>query len=189
MLKRLFLLTLLLIVSLTMLFNCERDKDDITGIIETKETGNTLDYFVYTAALNLHKDSANPVFVLGDSTLFYDISDEIDYIKEHFPDLQNSTIQDYLAKNQNKIELMDIPDLEVTCYLIDEENANQWKELHPNAYALIHFSQVGFNILRDQGLVYFTDFSAPLSAAGQLIMLKKDSSGWKIAKSLMLWIA
>ena len=145
--------------------------------------------FVYSTILNSFQDIPNPVFVLSDSTVFYDFADDIDYIKGHFPDLNDDTIENYLTINQHKIELLDIPDLEVTCYLIDQENANQWKELYPNADALIHFSQVGFNTNKDQGLVYFSDYSAPLCASGNLIFLKKENDGWTIKKSLMLWIS
>jgi len=189
MLKRLFLLIILLVTNLIILFNCERNKDNITGYIENRETGSTQEYFVYSTILNSFQDIPNPVFVLSDSTVYYDLSDNIDYIKEHFPDLQDETIDTYLTINQQNIELMNIPDLEVTCYLIDYENAYQWNELYKNADALIHFSQIGFNANKDQALVYFSDYSAPLSASGNLLFLNKKNIGWIIVKSLMLWIS
>jgi len=189
MLKRLFLLKILLTISLIILFNCERNKDNITGYIENRETGNTQEYFIYSTILNSFQDIPNPVFVLSDSTVFYDFSDDIDYIKGHFPDLQDDTINNYLTINQQNIELLNIPDLEITCSIIDNENKSRWKELYPNADALIHLSQVGFNTNKDQGLVYFSDYSAPLSASGNLILLNKENSGWIIVKSLMLWIS
>jgi len=188
-LKRLFLLKILLTISLIILFNCERNKDNITGYIENRETGNTQEYFIYSTILNSFQDIPNPVFVLSDSTVFYDFSDDIDYIKGHFPDLQDDTINNYLTINQQNIELLNIPDLEITCSIIDNENKSRWKELYPNADALIHLSQVGFNTNKDQGLVYFSDYSAPLSASGNLILLNKENSGWIIVKSLMLWIS
>jgi len=170
-------------------FNCERNKDTIIGYTENRKTGNNQEYFVYSIILNSFQNIPNPIFVLSDSTVFYDLSDGIDYIKEHFPDLQDDTIDNYLIINQQNIELLNIPDLEITCSIIDNENKSQWKELYQNADALIHFSQVGFNTNKDQALVYFSDYSAPLSASGNLIILNKENSIWVIVKSLMLWIS
>jgi|GEM_PF-5025615 len=188
MLKRWNFLKMLFAISLILLINCTRDKNNITGYSVNRETGTTPEYFVYSTILNSFKGNmADAVFVLSDSTISLNLSNEFNYIKINFPELQDETFESYTTVNQQRIELLNIPDLDITCYLINARYAIYWKELYPNAAALIHFSGVGFNPNEDQALISVSKYIGPLGATASLILLSKENNEWTIIKSVLLW--
>jgi len=189
MLKRLFMIIILVLINLTIFVKCIRNKDNITGYLNDTETGYTEEYYIYSTILNSFQNYQNPVFVLRDSTVRYRISKDSDYINENLPDLQDETIEDYNTINQQNIKLKKIAGLVVTCYLIEYERRSEWKELYPDADSINKFSQVGFNSSKDQALVYYDSISAPLCGIGLLYLLEKDNSGWVIVNELMIWLS
>ena len=173
--------------------NCSSDKSPLQQL-ENKEPNSQLEfgtgneYEIYSIVLNSFKRDYPPIFVLSDSTIFWDISNSIHYFKDNMPSLLDDTIDDYQNINKESIQLKNIPDLEVECFLIPKNEAVNWKIKHPDAVALIHFSRVGFNAEKNQALVYFTDYFAPLAGSGNLILLEKNME-WVIVKTVMVWIS
>jgi hypothetical protein len=180
---------ILFFASVVLLFSCTRNRDFLTGPEEKRETGQTPEYLVYSAVLSSFQPSQALELVLNDSTVFYDFSKNLAYIKSHFPDAMDETLYNYLAINTHNISLLDIPDVQVTCHVLSSAKSNQWKSLFPNANALIHVSQVGFNTVKDQAILYLSEYVAPLSASGHLYFLNKEAAGWHVSKSVMLWIS
>ena len=187
--KQKILLMMIFIISLIVLVHCTRDTNTIAGYSIERETGTTPEYFVYSAILNSLKSQADAGFVLSDSTVFFNFHNDSSYIMMSFSELQEETFQSFQTANQQSIELLNIPDLNITCHLIHARYARSWKELFPNASALINVSGVGFNPPADQALVYVSKHVSPLSNTGFLIMLSRNNDGWTIVKSLILWTA
>lgn len=165
-------------------------------LTEDEEFGIGDDYLVYSAVLNYLKNDYDLHFVLSDSTINYIISDDIDYLKENIPELENETIYNYQINNEEMIRLKNIPDLEIQCSLIASSEKGKWKERFPNADALIHFSRIGFHSSMGQALVYFSEYSAPLAASGNIFFLVprateplNEEGKWIVKKSIMLWIS
>jgi hypothetical protein len=175
--------------ALVILFGCEREKDKILNCMDDNEICNAQEYSIYSTVLNSLNSDTNSEFVLYDSTVFYDLSNCKDFIKSHLPDLFDATINNYQSISRHKVKILSIPDLELTCHLMNHDNISQWRAMYPNASALLQVSRVGFNSDKSQALVYFSEYSAPLDASGGLIFLQKEKNGWFIVKSLMIWIS
>lgn len=177
-----------LAVLLVWLCQCSRNHDSITAPEEKKATGQTEEYLVYSTLLNAFSASQALEFVLTDSTVFGNFEDR-EYIKSHFPDIADETLDHYLTINRHPVALENIPDLRGRCHIINSSKSTQWKALFPKANGLIHVSQVGFNTFRDQAIVYVSEYVAPLAASGRLYFLNKDLAGWHVSKSVLLWIS
>ena len=149
------------------------------------------EYAVYSAVLNSFKGEHSPYFVLSDTTGNYDISSNVHYLKENIPGLSNETIHSYGTRNKQKVKIVEIPNIEIKLDYLTKNSRdpwNRWKEVYPEADALIHLSRVGFNGRMDQALVYFTDFYAPLAGTGNIFYLEKEET-WVVKKKIIAWIS
>ena len=145
-------------------------------------------YAVYSVVLNSISGDYSPVFVLSDSTVGWNIADRVEYLDKSFPDLKPETLIDYGFSNRRSKRLKRIPDLEITCHLIPHDEEDQWKEEYPDANALIHLSQAGFDRHREQALVYISQYVGPLAAYGRLILLEKRET-WFIVQNEIIWMS
>jgi hypothetical protein len=175
---------------LLLLCQCTRNRDSITAPEAQRETGRSQEYVVYSVVLNSFAAAPQALeFVMTDSTVFWNFEKDREYIKSHFPDIADETLDNYLAINEHNIALLNIPDLRGRCHIINSSKSTQWKALFPKAKCLIHVSQVGFNTFRDQAIVYVSEYVALLVASGHLYFLHKELSGWYVSKSVLLWIS
>lgn len=144
-------------------------------------------YEIYSVILNDFAKDFTPVFVLSDSTVYWDLSDYT-HLHDLLPALKPETLNNYNFANRRSKELKAIPDLKITCYLIKQSEVNEWKTRYPDANGLIHFSVVGFDRIREQALVYFSQWVGPLAAYGSLYLVEKNEV-WTITQSEMIWIS
>ena len=173
------------------LFSCDSLIDILGSDGRDNNITKATEYAVYSAVLNSFKDEHSPYFVLSDTTENYDISSNVDYLKENIPGLSDETIHSYVTRNKQKVKITVIPNVEIQLdYLTagSGDQWNKWKEVYPKADALIHLSRVGFNGRMDQALVYFTDFYAPLVGTGNIFYLEKEET-WVVKKIIMVWIS
>ncbi len=173
------------IIFLTIFFTaCLLDKSPLQEL----EFGLGTDYDIYRIVLNNQNHGNPPTYVLSDSTVFWQILDTGQYFHEHMPSLLDETLEHYQKINRTTIQLKNIPDLTVTCYLIPQSDQNNWKTRYPDANALIHLSRVGYDSAKKQALVYLSVYFAPLAGSGNMILLEKDPD-WHIVTTVMVWIS
>lgn len=60
---------------------------------------------------------------------------------------------------------------------------------YPKALGIYRVSRVGFNTIRDAGMVYFMRSSGGLSGEGEIIHLKKTNGQWTIVKKAWIWMS
>ncbi len=189
-LPKTFAVSTLLIFSFV-LFTCDKTINILGSHGQDNIITKADTYSVYSAVLNSFKGEHSPYFVLSDTTEYYSISDQLDYIKDNIPGLSDETILSYVARNKQKVKITVIPNVEIQLdYLTagSGDQWNHWKEVYPDADALIHLSRVGFNGKMNQALVYFTDFYAPLAGTGNIFYLEKEKT-WVVKKKIMVWLS
>jgi hypothetical protein len=180
--QHIVLLSLLTLI----IFRCSEHQSP-TKSDDQPEFGSGDEYDVYyTVLINSNKYSQK--YVIADSSVVWDVSHSIDYLKESMPALEDETLNNFILINKAQVKLKNIPRTDDWCFLIAYDNARNWDDIYPAADALLHVSRVGFNSQKDQALVYISFYYAPLAGSGNLILLEKDS-GWVIRQSLMLWIS
>ena len=119
------------------------------------------------------------------------------YINEIMPETQPQTLDNYLARNMTSEELKVV---ELGPYYVlfnkselqDEGLEDFWTEFYrryPNSYGLIFFSNVGFNVQRDQAFVYAGEICGGLCGSGQYVLLSKVNGKWEIQNETVLWVS
>lgn len=177
------------ITILIILIICLACSENDSPLSSEKEYGTDMDYQIYSCVIDsLHNYDSSYQVILCDSTVHWNIESSYDYISEHFPDLSEETLNNYWEINQDPVKLLNIPDLEVQCHLISPENRGEWREIYPDANVLVHLSRIGYNLKKDQALLYMSDYYAPLAGGGYIVFLKKEED-WVINGMVMLWIS
>ena len=135
--------------------------------------------------------------VIKEKTVHWDMSNNLDYLKENMPELQDSTLEDFLQVNKEVQQLDKKFTIPVETTMLSKEEFDDifenggWDEFYkryPGAPGIIAFSQVGFNHRKDQALTYVENSVHYLAGAGYLILMVKGDV-WKIQKSIMVWIS
>lgn len=163
------------------------------------------DYLVYSAVIRAHvvaQERALPVWIVNtirpeflDS--FFDLkptstsvfettyrtltqSERFDYLKQRFPSLLQSTVDDYLSKNTRAAPLLRKLRLPVDYRLVNVETE---RELHRALYGknkiseLVTLSRAGFNKEKNQALVFMST-SGGTDGANTYFLLKRTRSRW-----------
>jgi hypothetical protein len=68
------------------------------------------------------------------------------------------------------------------------EGHSSWEAFdkkYPHSKGLIAFSRVGFNISKDQALVYVSQSCGSRCGTGKYYVLSKDGSGWRIRSEFL----
>lgn len=129
-------------------------------------------------------------------------------ISDNLPDLSRVTYDNYLARNDQPYPLSPDMDLSIKYYLISEAELgeiyqtsgespdgmtggpyNEMISRYPGTNGLTRVSQVGFNPEMTEALVYVANESGSLSAEYYLVRLVKQSGGWSIVDTWLIWIA
>lgn len=157
--------------------------------VNIKSAASEIDYQIYSVVIDSMYNYRSPYqIVICDSTVYWDLKDNNDYVFEHFPSISKETVKNYQIINSISVQLLKVPDVAVECFLITPEDRSKWKQLFPDANVLIHLSRVGFNSDYNQALLYISDYYAPLAGAGFLVYLEKQKK-WVIKQTLMIWIS
>lgn len=176
------ILKLFLFILLSVIFNCIKNDSPLSPL---EKIGSGDEYEIYSVILN---NFHTLKIVLLDHTVHEDISEISDYLLDEIDSLSEGTIIDYQNMNSTSIKLLKIPNLTVQCFFISKEKENDWKDIHPDADVLIKLSRVGFNVQKDQALVYMSDYYGPLVAGGFLLYFEKENE-WRRKKEIMIWIS
>jgi hypothetical protein len=75
---------------------------------------------------------------------------------------------------------------------IFKKNQDGWAEFykrHPQSSGIWSFSRVGYNIAKNEALVYLAHSCGMLCGTGHLYLLTKEDGGWVVKNKLMLWIS
>ena len=118
-------------------------------------------------------------------------------INEIMPEAQPQTLDNYLARNMTSeqltvVELGDYYVLFKNSDLHDEGLEDFWTEFYqkyPNSSGLIFFSNVGFNVQRDQAFVYAGQSCGGLCGSGEYVLLSKVNGKWEIRNETVLWVS
>ncbi|OVE79577.1 hypothetical protein BVY01_02165 [bacterium I07] len=138
----------------------------------------------------------NHIYALIDSTLIWHIDTNIHVYQEDMPQLEKSTLENFLITGKECVKLSDIPDLEIQIVLISESKflrilkAGSWEmfySLYPEVSGVLHITRVGFNDRGDQALMYLSDERSSGEAQGSLYLLQKEND-WRIIDIFLLWI-
>lgn len=177
------------ILSISILILCFYCSGDDSPISTGRGYGDNVHYQIYSSVINdMFNSELSHEITLCDSTVYWKHFDNFNYISENIPGLLEETYNNYLQVNQESVQLLNIPDLNIQCNLISPNNISRWKEIYPNTNVLVHVSRIGYNTVGNQALLYINEYSAPLAGAGYLVYLEKDSD-WNVKQILMLWIS
>lgn len=104
---------------------------------------------------------------------------------------------DFATNNQARYRIEKRFDLPVKTILLDQAEIDrligngEWIEFlktYPG-HGVIEFSRVGFNLRKDQALVYAASQGGPKSGSGFLILLSKRNNGWVIDQKVFVWLS
>lgn len=107
----------------------------------------------------------------------------VDSIKSNFKEASSETLDSYVERNQEPIQLSPDMDLGVDYVLLSQEEAFQGSEEY------FIFSRVGFNHALDQALVYVGEVAGPLAGSGFYHLMEKKDGQWTVKQSIMVWIS
>ncbi|MCS7010943.1 MAG: hypothetical protein N2049_04290 [Anaerolineales bacterium] len=129
-----------------------------------------------------------------------DLNTLLAYVQEGMASLQETTIENFKARNDTTYPLR--PDMQLgrPYVLLTREEINQifglntsgWDVFYtryPNSPGLTRVSRVGFNSDYTQALVYIGTQSHWLAGAGYYVLLEKVEGQWKIIQEVMVWIS
>lgn len=129
-----------------------------------------------------------------------DLEALLQFVREGIPDLQETTIESFKARNQAIYALR--PDMQLgrPYVLLTRDEINQifglntsgWDVFYtryPYALGLTRLSRVGFSADYTQALVYIGTQSHWLAGAGYYVLLEKVDGQWRITQKTMVWIS
>ena len=176
------------------------------------------DYVVYTAALLQKSTLKNRErFVVCEemrvSSLEFILKEGPQSIILHWrielKGLEAVTAEDFISRNQHLSHLEQKLDLPLPYTLLTKSESNQiwnradqqtmrhqpmdgWKVFHeryPRSGGVVSFSAVGFNENRTQALVEMGIRGDWLMGRGEMILMSRGESGWKICQTMRLWVS
>ncbi len=157
------------------------------------------DYAVYDAIIASNWPRQMLIVMEARTTNRY--NDTLSYASSQMPDLQQQTVDSFLAANQSPSTLADRFQIRAPRVLLSQADKDRlfdrdlqasWRRFHaayPSAQGLLAFSRVSFNADQTQALVYFQNGNGGKDAAGYMVLLAREPGGWVVKKQLMIWIA
>lgn len=161
------------------------------------------EYAVYSALIRaMYLQPGIDRIVIDDHTspgLSYDPGEDLDYVTNRLPGLEEETLADFQAQNRESHPLTDDFDLSVEVVLIGEEELDQifgdmegWDTFYatyPDSQGRMTLSRVGFNRQGTQALVYVGNQSHWLAGTGHLVLLAGENGVWTLQGEVTLWIS
>ena len=178
---------------------CTIDKSPLGPTADRSHfVGQGEDYHVYSQVIkSMFLDENTKLVVIRDSTVTYSLSNQIDYLMEHVPQLDSTLLADYQLHNSRRTALLRIPGLGIECHLLSDAelddifNNGWWPEFYqrfPHSGGYITFSSIGWSGDRETAILYASRVRGRLAGAGYLVLLQKTQH-WHIISSLLLWIS
>jgi hypothetical protein len=122
-------------------------------------------------------------------------------IREMLSPVAPATVDAFIQRNARPETLEESFDLKAKYVLLSHDKRDEyfkpgvmegWKTLgekYPEASGFIRLAGVGFNAERDEALTYVEHGCGDLCGTGTYVLLRKSAKGWKVEKTVMLWIA
>ena len=95
--------------------------------------------------------------------------------------LQPQTLEDLMAKNSQKFELVRQFNLSIDYQLVNERD-------NPGVEDIVGLSRVGFNTKKTQALVHVDEIKRWYVNEGYLVLMEKENGGWKVEEKEMTYI-
>jgi len=159
------------------------------------------EYAVYKAlieAVYIREDTAW-VVLREQATAPGNVKLVLEMASETIPELGADTVQAFERASAEAPTLREAFDLSVTVALLSqqEEDAilrggggwDAFYQEYPKSRGLLAVSTVGFNLRKDQALVYVEHTLAPLAGTGEMVVLERKDGAWAVAPSALIWIS
>jgi len=154
---------------------------------------------IYSLFLN---PTSKPVLILEETSTNIgndNPQETIDYIKSGLENVSNEVIDNYLARNPQRIKLSPDMNLGVEYILLSSDELAEissqpnWgerlTEKYPGSYGYTIFSRVGFNSTLDQALIYVGNVAGPLMGSGSYYLMEKQNGKWILKDEINVWIS
>lgn len=172
--------------------------------LKTPDDIDNVDYQIYSLVLIGTQTESNELIINQRSSEGSSISDYYaKYLKTEVPDLDETVITDYQAKNTHAIHFdrkftVDSKTVrliaeEELSYIFSVPDINRgWGNFYtkyPNSKGYTNFSRIGYNADKTEAILEVGSYYASLGAEGKLILLKKENNVWKIVRIQGTWIS
>lgn len=171
------------------------------------------EYAVYSAILNSQYDSSkSKKLVINRETtnkkenVCIGFIGGITFSGAKRPETESDTASDFDAKNAKPSLLETRLHVRVPYVLVSNDelqgifttdaaghpNSDGWAQFYkryPGSSGIVAFSQVGFNLKRDQALVWSVHQNGLVEGTGVFFVLSKNNGVWKVEKQVMIWIS
>ena len=171
------------------------------------------EYAVYSAILNSQHDSSKwqQLIINGETInkkekVCIGFIGGITFSGAKRPETKSDTASDFDAKYAKPRLLERRLDVKIPYILVGNDklqaiftvnadgraNSNAWAQFYkqyPGSSGIVAFSQVGFNLKKDQALVWAVHQSGFVGGTGGFFVLSKNSGVWKVEKQVMIWIS
>ena len=171
--------------------------EDLPWVLEPEE------YTIYAEVLDGWYAGSDATPVIKDHTVFYTSNDtvarELRHVQQELPALQQSAVNDFIAKNLRPYPLAAfinqrsryrlLPESEfISLFQHGEEGWGRFNARYPDSDGVLSLSRTGFNIARTQALVCIANHWNRLTASCLYLLLEKQAdSSWMITKSIRIW--
>jgi hypothetical protein len=128
-----------------------------------------------------------------------DLDTRFEALQNNFPELTPEMVADFKAKNASPSALEPRFDLEVSYFLVSDEQLQQifstqdgWLEFYRQfvlSQGVLTLSRVAFNPHMDMAFVYVGNQSGWLAGAGYYLLMVKEKGAWKVLREEMAWIS
>ena len=161
------------------------------------------EYLVYATLIDdwYVNDQSELAVIRGRTALHrsrFFLAKELAYVKDGMPELEQSTVNDFVAKNLESYPLDAFVNQRADYKLLSQEEINhlfhlkdgwiKFYEKYPDSNGILTFSRVGFNLDKQQALVYVANQWDSFSGAGIYVLLEKNyDDSWDIIQELSIW--
>ena len=163
------------------------------------------EYMVYSALINgMYVNERTKFLVVVNRTateLLITKGLERTDIREMLSPVTSAAVEAFMERSARPETLEESFDLKAKYVLLSHDKRDEyfkpgvmegWKTLeerYPGASGFIRLAGVGFNPERDEALTYVERGCGSLCGTGTYVLLKKSAKGWKVEKTVTLWIA
>lgn len=122
----------------------------------------------------------------------------IDYVKSGLKSISKETLDNYLERNAQPVQLSPDMQLGVDYVLLSGEELSAifrepdgWDAFHKkySGAGYTVFSRVGFNNTLDQAVIYVGSVAGPLMGSGSYFLMEKKDGQWIMMEQVMVWIS
>ncbi len=163
------------------------------------------EYAIYSALINeMYVNERTKFLVVVDQTATESLITkglERKDIREMLSPVASSAVEAFIERSARRETLKASFDLKAKYVLLSHDKREEyfkpgvmegWKTLeekYPGASGFIRLAGVGFNPERDEALTYVEHGCGQLCGTGTYVLLRKSTKGWKVEKTVMLWVA